>query len=154
MTSRACPQLPPPLVCQLSWQLGAFPQDWKKARATPVLKKIWQTTGQPASSQLILEKIYGLMKDKKVVRRNQHRLKKGKWCLTDLTPFCNEVQDRARCCTRCELGLVTCLHDLCLCVAEDAVLGPASGRSKGMKSEELGLLGTCSQRAGPSPHSQ
>lgn len=33
MTSRACPLLPPPLVHQLSWQLGAFPQDWKKASA-------------------------------------------------------------------------------------------------------------------------
>lgn len=30
MTSRACPLLPPPSVRQLSWQLGAVPQDCKE----------------------------------------------------------------------------------------------------------------------------
>lgn len=114
MTSRACPLLLPPSL--LSWQLGAFPQDWKKESAPPVLRKMWQTSGQPASPQLILEIISRLMKDENLFRRNQHRLKKEKWCLTDPIPFCNEVQDRGRCYTRCELGRVTCLHDLCIFV--------------------------------------
>jgi len=67
-------------------------QSSKRAR-----RRTWGTTGQLASpsipgkvmEQLILDVIIKQVKEKKVIRSNQHGYTKGKSCLTSLIAFCD-----------------------------------------------------------------
>jgi len=122
MTSRAFdhPVLPPSLIRLLSWQLGAVPQDWKKASTTPVFRKTKKEDmgnhRQASLTSANLGSHFQIHEGQEVIRSSQHRLTKGKSCLTDLISFCNEVHARAGCHTSCEPCHVTCLHDFCILV--------------------------------------
>lgn len=77
-------------------------EDWKKANTTPIFKRdkrkdpgiyrlinFTSTTGM-VMEHLVLETISRNMKDKKIIRSNQHGFVKWKLWLTNLIPLNNE----------------------------------------------------------------
>jgi len=91
------------IICQQSWLTGEVPDDWRIASVTPIYKK-----GQkedpgnytPVSLTLVLGKIMerfilstiiGHVNDNQGIRPSQHRLMKGRSCLTNLISFYDQV---------------------------------------------------------------
>ncbi|KAJ7416925.1 RNA-directed DNA polymerase from mobile element jockey-like protein [Willisornis vidua] len=82
-----------------AWQSGEVPEDWKKTNVIPDFKNIKSEDEEnywsvglifipgKVMKQLILETNSKHMEDKKVIRSSQHRLIKGKSCLTNLIAF-------------------------------------------------------------------
>ncbi|PKU42894.1 rna-directed dna polymerase from mobile element jockey-like [Limosa lapponica baueri] len=79
------------------------PSDWRLANVIPIHKKAWEEdpgdyrpvslTSVPGkvTEQIILSAIMWHMRDNQEIRSSHHEFMKGKFCLTNLIPFCNKV---------------------------------------------------------------
>jgi len=88
------------IIFERSWRTEV-PEDWRKAKVTPVFKKGKKEdpgnyrpvslTSIPGKlmEQLILDVISKQTEEKKVIRSSQHGFTKGKSCLTNLIAFCD-----------------------------------------------------------------
>jgi len=85
------------IIFDESFRTGEVPEDWRKARGTPIFKKkkdpgnyrlvrLTSILGR-MMEQLILELIIKQVKEKKVIRSSQHGFTKGRSCLTNLIAF-------------------------------------------------------------------
>ncbi|KAG6932917.1 hypothetical protein G0U57_020385, partial [Chelydra serpentina] len=91
------------IIFDKSWQSGEVPDDWKKANVVPIFKKGKKEdpgnyrpvslTSVPGKiiKQVLKESILNQLKERKVIRNNQHGFTKGKSCLTNLTAFHDEI---------------------------------------------------------------
>jgi len=87
------------IIFETSWRTGEVPEDWRKAKVTPIFKKgkkedpgnyrLVSLTSIPGKmmGQLILEAIMKQVEEKKVIRSSQHGFTKGKSCLTNMIAF-------------------------------------------------------------------
>ncbi|PKU44302.1 rna-directed dna polymerase from mobile element jockey-like [Limosa lapponica baueri] len=83
----------------MSWRTREVPEDWRKANVIPVFKnskkedpgnyRLVSLTSIPGKmmERLVLGVISKHMEEKKAIRSSQHRVTKGKSCLTNLIAF-------------------------------------------------------------------
>ncbi|RMB95089.1 hypothetical protein DUI87_28460 [Hirundo rustica rustica] len=86
-----------------SWLTGEVPGDWKLANVTPIHKKgakedpgNYRPVSLPSvpgkrTEQFILSAITQNLQDGQGLRPSQHRFSRGRWCLTNLISFYDQV---------------------------------------------------------------
>ncbi|PKU40554.1 rna-directed dna polymerase from mobile element jockey-like [Limosa lapponica baueri] len=86
-----------------SWKTGEVPANWRLANVTPIHKKVRKDdpgnyrpvspTSVPGKGmeQIILSAIMQCMKEAQLIGPSQHRFRRGRSCLTNLTSFYDKV---------------------------------------------------------------